>query len=39
MPAIGLIQDGEKAWLVSSGYMRAEAAWLAEDALQRNGDL
>lgn len=39
MPAIGLIQDGEKDWLVSSGSMRAEAAWLAEDTLQRNGEL
>lgn len=39
MPAIGLIQDGEKDWLVSSGSMRAEAAWLAEDALQRHGKL
>lgn len=38
MPAIGLIQDGEKDWLVSSGSMRAEAAWLAEDMLKRNAE-
>lgn len=38
LPAIALIQGGEKDWLVNSGFMRAEAAWQAEDMLKRNAE-